>query len=511
MAFQSILYKKDPDYLKIRTASMPPFFPDLNLDQVIQAITAGRQEYELRPFFYTPLKDVETVRYRQEVARDLENDTLLENIKTFAQKMIVMRRYLGLIKQLDFHYHKAGWFLEAAIVYCDAISGLAQDLLRAELRSRGLIAFREYVNDLVNSPYYKALQTETEQRKVALSGIRYSLIIKDRKINVRRYRSEIDYSEEVEQIFEKFKQGAVKDYRSTLGKASGMTRVGGQILDCVARLYPEIFADLDQYCKMHQDYLDETIRVFDQEVQFYLSYLEYIQKIKRTGLKFCYPEVSADNKEISEVDGFDIALANKLVAENSAVVCNDFYLKGKERIIVVSGPNQGGKTTFARMFGQIHYLASLGLPVPGRHARLFLFDNLFTHFEKEENIKNLRGKLHDDLVRIHKILDQATPESIVIMNEIFTSTTLKDAVYLSKKVMERIIELDLLCVCVSFIDELASLNGKTISMVSTIVPETPALRTFKIIRMPADGLAYALSIVEKYHLTHDLLKERIKR
>jgi DNA mismatch repair protein MutS len=510
MTFSSILFEKMVDNSTNETLEPPDFLIDLNLDQVISAITAGKQEYNLKPFFYSPLHDVDAIKYRQEVAQDLENERLLEKIKSFAQKMIVMRRYLAMINKLYYKYHQEGWFLEAVILYCDAVSCLVQDLAQVDLKSRGLLAFREYLTNYAGSSQFTLLLSETNKIKTDLLTVKYCVLIMGNWVRVRKYDSEIDYSIDVEETFKKFKQGAVKDYRISLSFGSGMNHVEAQILDCVAKLYPDIFKTLDDYCAGNNQFLDETISIFDREIQFYVAYLDYISKIKRAGLKFYYPKISDENKEVYDYEGFDLALANKRVSENSSVVCNDFYLKDKERIIVVSGPNQGGKTTFARTFGQLHYLGSLGCAVPGRDAQLFLYDKLFTHFEKEEDIQNLRGKLQDDLVRIHAILDQATPNGIVILNEIFTSTTLKDAVFLSKKILEKIIQLDLLCVCVTFIDELASLSEKTVSMVSTVVPENPAVRTFKIVRKPADGLAYAISIAEKYGLTYDCLQERIK-
>ncbi len=507
MTFLSILFCKD--FVQKEAAERPAFFTDLNLDQIIDAIVARKEEYDLKPFFYAPLRDTETILYRQEVARDLEDGMLMAHVQAFAGKMIIVRRYLGLTEKLEYTYHREGWFLEAALVYCEALTELAHNLEAANLKSRGFLAFREYVARYVNSDEFQSLLTDAKNVKGRLSSIKYSVIIQIGAFKVRMYEGEPDYSAEVEKTFEKFKQGAVKDYRSKLYQGTGMNHIESQILDFVARLNPDPFADLDQFCAQHSQFMDESIRTFDREIQFYVSYLEFMADIKLKGLDFCYPQVGT-SREVYDYNAFDLALAYNLLRTDKPVICNDFFLKGPERIIVVSGPNQGGKTTFARTFGQLYYLASLGLPVPGREARLFLFDQIFTHFEREEDISNLRGKLEDDLFRVHEILARVTPDSILILNEIFASTTLEDAVFLSREIMNKVTPLDLLCVWVTFMDELSSMSEKTVSMVSTVVPENPAERTFKIIRKPADGLAYALSIAEKHRLTYKQIKGRIQ-
>jgi DNA mismatch repair protein MutS len=509
MVFYSILFKKAEEGINKETPEAPVFFDDLNLGQVIDAITTGKEEYHLKPFFYTSLKDAGAIMYRQEIMRDLENEVLFEHIRSFAEKMREMRRNLALVDKLYYKYHKEGWFLEALKIYCEAVACLLHDLDLSDLKSRGLLAFREYLTNYAASGRFTSLVAETKNLKTDLADVKYCLIIKGSRVKVRKYESEIDYSADVEKTFKRFKQGAVKDYRANFPTETGMNHVEAGILDLVAKLYPEIFLALDNYCESNRSYLDKTIADFDREIQFYIAYLEYIAKIKQARLNFCYPQIAVTNKNIHNYEGFDLALAYKLISEESSVICNDFFLNDKERIFVVSGPNQGGKTTFARTFGQLHYMAGLGCPIPGSEARLFMFDKLFTHFEKEESIINLRGKLQDDLIRIYDILNQATSNSIVVMNEIFTSTTLNDAVFLGKKVMEKIMQLDLLCVYVTFIDELASLSEKNVSMVSTVVPENPAQRTYKIVRRPADGLAYAIAIAEKYRVTYGRLKERL--
>jgi DNA mismatch repair protein MutS len=509
VSFRSILFDESEIGTDTDKQEEPGFFTDLNLDQIVASITAGRDEYNLKPFFYIPLSRAETINYRHEILRDLTNRALFGQIQSFAHEMRTMRGHLAQAGKLYYKYQKESWFLDAVNVYCSAVSRLTYDLMHHDLGSRGLPAFRDYLANYTGSDDFASLLAETQKLKTDLAGITYSLHLADNRIEVDRYESEPDYGADVLQTFEKFKQGATKEHRFRFSSGHEMNHVEAAILDLVAQLYPEIFISLDEYFTRHNGYLDSTIAKFDREVQFYIACLEHIERFNRTGLSFCYPTVSDLSKEVCGRDVFDLALGNKLAGENTPVVTNDFYLKGPERTFVVSGPNQGGKTTFARTFGQLHYLARIGCPVPGKEARLFLFDEMFTHFEKEENIQNLRGKLEDDLLRIHRILECATSNSIVIMNESFLSTTVSDALFLSKQVLHRIIERDMLCVSVTFLDELGSLSEATVSMVSTVNAKDPALRTFKILRKPADVLAYAVAIAEKYRLNYDGVKERI--
>jgi DNA mismatch repair protein MutS len=504
-AFRSILFPAEQEL----ATREPDCFHDLNLDQVVDALVAGRDEYDLRPLFSTPAREPATIAYRHAVFRDLERDDLRAAVDTFSDEMRRVRGSIGLARTQHYAPEKERWFLDAAALYCDAVGALASRLRELDPASPGLQGLRDFLAVYVAGDAFAALTTDAGAVLDGLSTVRYTVRIKGLRVTVSRYEGEIDYGAEVVRTFERFQQGAVDSRLPSVSDSGSMDHVEARIAGLVARLYPDVFRRLEAFCVQHDGFVDPLIARFDREVQFYVAYLRHIEPLGE--LPFCYPVVADGPAALAVEDGFDLALAAKLAAEGGAVVCNGFSLRQPERVLVVTGPNQGGKTTFSRMFGQLHYLAALGVPVPGQSAHLFLADAIFTHYEREEDIATLRGKLDDELVRIRDIVEQATSRSVVVVNEIFASTTLADAVRLGTEVLGRIVQIGCPAVCVTFIDELSSLGDATVSMVADVAPDDPSRRTFRITRRPADGRAYASALAGKYGLSYERLRARVGR
>lgn len=504
--FRSVLF---PSGDEGQTGKEPDFFHDVNLDQIVDAIVAD-DDASCRHYFYAPLHDAGAIRYRHEIMRDLECDALLDSVNRFLAQIARMRRCLELADSLRTTLQCQRWFLDAVSIYCDAVPSLVEALSATHVASRGLRAFREYLEEYARSSRFSELADDARQLTVALRDVSYVVSVRHDIVSVRRREGEPDYGTELTATFERFTGREARDSRISFPDHPEMNDVEERILKRVARLYAESFASVADFAQRHRGYVDGAVERFAREIRFYVRYLGYIGKLRAAGLEFCYPDVAEDDKRTYQEGGFDMALAARLVGGDGSIVQNDFALAPPERVIVVTGPNQGGKTTFARMFAQMQWLGVLGCPVPGAKARVLLFDRLFTHFEREEDVTAVRGKLEDDLIRLRNIFTAATSHSILVMNEIFTSTTLEDATLLGKAVMREVVDRNPVCVWVTFVNELASYGPEVVSMVATVCADDPTIRTFKVVRQPASGRAYALSIAAKYGLTHESIEERVR-
>ena len=128
MTFPSILFAGVERRPRSEALAPPVFFADLNLDQIVAAVIAGKEEYNLAPFFYAALHDVEAVLYRHEVMRDLEDAGLLGHINAFAQTLRSMRDTLKQAEARHYRRQKEALFLDAVDAYCGAVAVLTRDL-----------------------------------------------------------------------------------------------------------------------------------------------------------------------------------------------------------------------------------------------------------------------------------------------------------------------------------------------------------------------------------------------
>ncbi|KXV74184.1 DNA mismatch repair protein MutS [Acetobacter malorum] len=508
MTFMSLLWLDEDQRKGVLPSAVPDCFHDLCLDQVMSAAVGA--DPDLVSVFCNPPHEIETVVYRQEMFQDLERGDIAACGREF---MLALRRSRTLAdnaRRSGNIWASRRWNLDAARAYAATLETLHGTLTKADPSSRAMKSLIDWLATTLASTRYQRLVREGDEIVEALNRVSYMVRVGEGVFTVLPSDQGLDYGRRIEATFARFRQGDLQPLTFGYEEDVIFTNVEGKVLDFVATLNPEIFGKLDQYCREFGDYESETVRRLDYEFRFVMAWLDLIARLKTSGLSFCYPLLSESCQEERVTDAFDIALALERAKKKAGpVVSNEFHLQGPERVLLVTGPNQGGKTTFARMIGQLHYLAKLGGPVPGQDVHLFHVDHIFTHFEREENAHDLRSKLEDELVRIHQIITDATSRSLVIMNESFSSTTMNDAIALCATVLNTFLERGLICVCVTFLETLATLSDHVVPMVSDVEKGQEDVRTYRIVRARPDGRVYAMALARKYNVTGDDIRRRL--
>ena len=139
-------------------------------------MTAGREEYDLEPLFYAPLRDPEAVRYRHEVLRDLEQRRGARVGPGLRQADACDARHLEQAQKLHYAHQQESWFLDAVELYCDAVAALAGELGAPRRRLARVPRPRPPTWPTTPGPTrFAGLAAETRALKADLAEVRYSV------------------------------------------------------------------------------------------------------------------------------------------------------------------------------------------------------------------------------------------------------------------------------------------------------------------------------------------------
>jgi hypothetical protein len=234
--------------------------------------------------------------------------------------------------------------------------------------------------------------------------------------------------------------GFVVDDRDEAG-AQALTELAGRAISDVANVVTQ-----------SADHVQAFFERLSTELAFYLGCLNLLDELTKFGVPTCFPvPTPVDPPMLQCRDLRDVGLC---LATVKKVIGNDIDADGKS-LIVVTGANEGGKSTFLRSVGAAQVMMQAGMFVTAQSFRANVRDNVFTHFKREEDASLSHGKLDEELVRMSDIADYIRPASLLLCNESFASTNEREGSQIARGVVQAAVETGVKVVFVTHLYDLA--------------------------------------------------------
>lgn len=200
------------------------------------------------------------------------------------------------------------------------------------------------------------------------------------------------------------------------------------------------------------DHVLSFFAILRAELAFYLGCLNLQQQLTALGMPANLPDPTAPGAPVFTSRGlYDPCLSLRL---HGPVVGNDIDGDGKT-LVMITGANQGGKSTFLRSMGLAQLMMQAGMFVPAHSLTANPCDGLFTHFKREEDATMTSGKLDEELARMSEIADQIRPDAILLCNESFASTNEREGSQIARQIIRALTDTGVKVFYVTHLYELA--------------------------------------------------------
>ncbi|MEJ2481020.1 MAG: hypothetical protein P8Y78_12815 [Acidihalobacter sp.] len=173
------------------------------------------------------------------------------------------------------------------------------------------------------------------------------------------------------------------------------------------------------------------------ELAFYIGALNLGDKLRECGGAMCRPKPFAPSSQRHTATAlYDPCLT---LSSGKTAVANDLQADGKA-LLVITGANRGGKSTFLRALGIAQLMLQAGLFVPAQAFSAALCPAMFTHYKREEDAGMDSGKFDEELSRMNVIVDSLVPDSLLLLNESFAATNEKEGSEIASQVCGALLE-----------------------------------------------------------------------
>ncbi len=526
---------------------------DLALEKTLDAFATDRQtRQDVSQVLLELTTDPAVILYRQAILQDLlDFPAVTSTLAAILPNLEALGAYRQSIDRQKVPLQALAWRASELEYLVEAVTALDETLapLEEQIQSTGLHRLLETVRSLRGEPTFRQLEKELP---AILPRLRSNLSVTigvnlDRQlrpieavlvaVNEEKYAA----SPLIERLL-----GRQSEWRGIAPLHRAAEELAGidsdheifkkgfnpllaplfkDLANVLARVVKPIEEALQRFLHLNGDILQKL----RPEINYYLAAVRMIEGLRAQGLPMCRPEIRPAGERICRIEqSFNLNLARHMMGQQPGIaigpqiILNDILLDDRSRVQILTGPNQGGKTTYTQMVGLNQLLAQAGLLIPGRAGQISPADHILTHFPHEEKLESGAGRFGEEARRLAAVFENVTAESLVLFNESLSSTSPGESIYLAQDLVRILRQVGARAIFNTHLHQLAQSieelneespgNGRVASLVaSRIDPSEGGLpgRSYRVAPGPPLGRSYAEEIAAVHGISYEQLLTRL--
>ena len=397
----------DPHRIGQSSFADTSFVKDLGLEALLESVPFYSEDTRTlaRKVIAEMGSDMNTVHYRQDALQDLvSTESLLDAVQSSVKRLNEIGHWLGGFN--DEPNLTNG--IRLLGVYRDFISS-PPDLSKA--KSKVLKEVESYLTAIRASDEFTGLCGFVDTVG-SLGGVVFRVSLDKDGMPAKMTAMELVQKDPEDKsgilaFFERLL--GRRKFEENLRSSSGLNEAGRVFRGFVDRQFVPIV-------RAYVDQIREVISLLEP-LAFYAGFAEYFINLKGQGFDICRPKLlPVEERRMAAKNARNPLLARDK-HDGQRVVPNDISHSADQNMFVITGPNNGGKTTYVRTVGLVQLMSQKGLFVPAESADVSFVDGIYTHFVTPDDITKGEGRYRNELIRVKEIFEAATPYSLVILDE----------------------------------------------------------------------------------------------